>query len=160
MQKKENRSAFMKRFLIAVLCAGVMTGAWSAERQSSGVKWEKDIQSAQKSLKGAKQKHILLYFTAPGWCGPCRMLEKGPLATAEFAAVVRKNAAVKLDFSDRRKISKQQQKLLQEFKVEGFPTLIVLNANGQEKGRIVGYLPEKSFFAQLEELMSVKGKSK
>ena len=61
---------------------------------------------------------------------------------------------------NRRKISKQQQKLLQEFKVEGFPTLIVLNANGQEKGRIVGYLPEKSFFAQLEELMSVKGKSK
>lgn len=150
----------MKRFLIAALCAGLMTGAWSAERKSSRVKWENDIQSAQKNLKGAKRKFILLYFTAPGWCGPCRMLEKGPLATAKFAAIVRKNAAVKLDFSDRNKISEKQRKLLKEFEVQGFPSLIVLDVNGKEKGRIVGYLPEKRFFAKLDGLMSVKGKSK
>ncbi|MBQ9755181.1 MAG: thioredoxin family protein [Lentisphaeria bacterium] len=150
----------MKRFLIAVLCAGVMVGVWSAEKKSTGVKWENDILSAQKSLKGAKQKCILLYFTAPGWCGPCRMLEKGPLATAEFAAVVRKNAAVKVDFSDRNKITEGQRKLLREFEVQGFPTLIVLDANGKEKGRLVGYLPEKNFFAQLDGLMSGKGKNK
>ena len=143
----------MKKILIAVLCAGIIGSAWCAEKKNdTAVKWQKDVASAQKSLKGAK-KSILLFFTAPGWCGPCRMLESGPVASAEFAKIVKANAAVKADYSDRRNVSEANKALLREFKVEGFPTLIVLDSKGKEKGRIVGYRPEKLFFAELEKLL-------
>ena len=143
----------MKKILIAVLCAGLLATAWSAEKKSSSVKWESDVQTAQKTITGAKKKFIFLFFTAPAWCGPCRKLESGAIASAKFVKLAQKNAAVKVDFSDRAKVSEQGQKLLKDFGVRGFPTMIVLDANGKEKGRIVGYRPEKKFFAELKKLM-------
>lgn len=142
----------MKRSLIAVVCALLAVSLWSAPAKKASVKWLSDVSAAQKSLKNKKQS-ILLFFTAPGWCGPCRMLESGPVASAEFAKIVRENAAVKADYSDRRNVSEANKALLREFKVEGFPTLIVLDSKGKEKGRIVGYRPEKLFFAELEKLL-------
>ena len=71
----------------------------------------------------------------------------------EILEIVRENAAVKADYSDRRNVSEANKALLREFKVEGFPTLIVLDSKGKEKGRIVGYRPEKVFFAELEKLL-------
>ena len=97
---------------------------------------------------------MLLFFTAPGWCGPCRMLEAGPVASKEFADIVSKNAAVRLDFSDRRNIPEKSRAALTTFKVEGFPTLIVLDAAGKEKGRIVGYRPQKEFIREVGELVN------
>ncbi len=142
----------MKRSLIAVVCALLAVSLWSAPAKKASVKWLSDVPAAQKSLKNKKQS-ILLFFTAPGWCGPCRMLESGPVASAKFAKIVRENAAVKADYSDRRNVSEANKALLREFKVEGFPTLIVLDPQGKEKGRIVGYRPEKLFFAELEKLL-------
>ena len=81
------------------------------------------------------------------------MLENGAVASAKFAEIVKANAAVRADFSDRRNVSEKNKALLREFKVEGFPTLIVLDPQGKEKGRIVGYRPEKVFFAELEKLL-------
>ena len=139
----------MKRSLIAVVCALLAVSLWSAPAKKASVKWLSDVPAAQKSLKNKKQS-ILLFFTAPGWCGPCRMLESGPVASAEFAKIVRENAAVKADYSDRRNVSEANKALLREFKVEGFPTLIVLDSKGKEKGRIVGYRPEKLFLPNLK----------
>ena len=138
----------MKRSLIAVVCALLAVSLWSAPAKKASVKWLSDVPAAQKSLKNKKQS-ILLFFTAPGWCGPCRMLESGPVASAKFAKIVRENAAVKADYSDRRNVSEANKALLRE----GFPTLIVLDSKGKEKGRIVGYRPEKVFFAELEKLL-------
>lgn len=142
----------MKRFWTVVLCAGILCSVWGAEKKSANIKWESDVASAQQSLKG-KKKSILLFFTAPGWCGPCRKLERGPLASAEFARIAQKNAAVRVDFSDNKKVTPQMQALAKEFKINGFPTMVVLDANGKEKGRIVGYAPQKTFMNRLKKFV-------
>ena len=144
----------MKRSLTAFLCARLAASLWSAPvAKKENVKWMGDIAAAQKTLKNKKQS-VLLFFTAPGWCGPCRMLEAGPVASKEFADIVSKNAAVRLDFSDRRNIPEKSRAALTTFKVEGFPTLIVLDAAGKEKGRIVGYRPQKEFIREVGELIN------
>ena len=80
----------MKRFMIAVICAAfaVSLAAAPAQKQKTEkvkakqekIQWYADVESAQKELKGEK-KSILVFFTAPAWCGPCRNLEKGPISS-------------------------------------------------------------------------------
>ena len=144
----------MKRSLIAVVCALLAVSLWSAPAaKKSSVNWLSDVPAAQKSLKNKKQS-ILLFFTAPGWCGPCRMLEKGPVASKDFANIVKKNAAVRLDFSDRKNVPEAARAALKTYNVNGFPTMIVLDAEGKEKGRIVGNRPAKAFIKELKKLIA------
>ena len=143
----------MKRSLIAVVCALLAISLWSAPAaKKSSVNWLSDVPAAQKTLKNKKQS-LLLFFTAPGWCGPCRMLEKGPVGSKKFAAIARKNAAVRFDFSDRQNVPEAAQAALKAYNVSGFPTLVVLDADGKEKGRIVGNVPSKKFFEKLKTLV-------
>ena len=142
----------MKRSLIAVVCALLAVSLWSAPAKKASVKWLSDVPAAQKSLKNKKQS-ILLFFTAPGWCGPCRRLESGAVGSSKFAKIAKENAAVRLDFSDRKNVSEKAKAALSHYKVQGFPSLLVLDGEGKEKGRIVGALPEKKFFAELKKLL-------
>ena len=143
----------MKGLAAFLFCCMFVCSLWGTAVKGHGVKWFSDVQSAQKSLKGEK-KAVLLFFTAPGWCGPCRMLEAGPVASGEFAKLVNSSAvAVKMDYSNRNDISPQARKALELYKVEGFPSILVLDAKGKEKGRIVGNLPSKLFFEKLNELL-------
>lgn len=144
----------MKRLFIALLSCVFVASLWSAPVKKENVKWYSDVASAQKELKGAK-KSIVLFFTAPGWCGPCRMLEAGPVASPEFAELIKKSAvAVKMDFSNRNNISNQARAALQQYRIQGFPSMLVLDARGKEKGRIVGNLPSKEFFSELKALLN------
>ena len=61
-----------------------------------------------------------------------------------------------MDFSDRNKVTAAMNEAGRQFKLEGFPTLIVLDAAGKEKGRIVGFLPEKRYIADLNKLVNGK----
>ena len=142
----------MKKFLVLSVCAAFFCVLQGAPVKENGIKWLPDVKSAQKIL-GKEKKSILLFFTAPGWCGPCRALEKGPIASPEFAAIAKKNAAVKMDYSNRNAVSENARAALQKYKIEGFPSLLVLDVNGREKGRIVGNLPAGSFFAELKKLI-------
>ena len=142
----------MKHFLIVLCCAFVFTALSGAPVAKDKVKWGNDIAEAQKSIKGTKRS-VLLFFTAPGWCGPCRRLESGAVGSSKFAKIAKENAAVRLDFSDRKNVSEKAKAALSYYKVQGFPSLLVLDDEGKEKGRIVGALPEKEFFAELEKLL-------
>ena len=143
----------MKGLAAFFFCCMFVCSLWGTSVKGHGVKWFSDMESAQKSLKGEK-KAILLFFTAPGWCGPCRMLEAGPVASGEFAKLVNSSAAaVKMDYSNRADISDKARNALQTYKIEGFPTILVLDAKGREKGRIVGAREAKTFFEELKALL-------
>ena len=141
------------KHLLTVLCfAFLFTALSGAPAAKQNVKWGNDIAAAQKSVKGTK-KSILLFFTAPGWCGPCRRLESGAVGSSKFAKIAKENVAVRLDFSDRKNVPESAKAALKQYKVQGFPTLLVLDSEGKEKGRIVGAAPEKKFFAQLKKFL-------
>ena len=150
----------MKRFMIALLCAAFTASLLAAPAKekkavktaSAKIKWYASVEKARKALKGEK-KSILVFFTAPAWCGPCRSLEKGPIADEKFAEAVKKNIAVKYDFSNRGRVPETSKAALKKYNVSGFPTLLVLDADGKEKGRIVGNRPAGSFFSMLNDFL-------
>ncbi|MBK7095825.1 MAG: thioredoxin family protein [Saprospiraceae bacterium] len=100
------------------------------------------------SLVTAKKDHkpVLLLFTGSDWCPPCKMLEKNILASPEFEEYANKNLVlVKADFPRRpeNQLSEKQRShndnLNRKFGIRGFPTVLILDYEGNELNRVVGY---------------------
>ncbi len=120
--------------------------------------WLTDFEKAKEQARKEK-KLILMDFTGSDWCPPCIALHKNVLGKKEFMDYAKDNLVlVMLDFPENKPQSKEQRRLNQElsehFKVEGFPTVIVLDANEKELKREVGYsgADVKTYIAKLKAL--------
>lgn len=105
-------------------------------------KWETDMEVAKKRAKDEK-KEILVDFTGSDWCGWCIKLKKEVFDKPEFQEYAKKHLVMlELDFPRKKELpakeKEQNEKLSQEFQVEGFPTILLLKASGKEIGR-TGY---------------------
>ena len=122
--------------------------------------WSEDFAKTTAQAKTDK-KLVLLDFTGPGWCGWCMKLDKEVFSTPEFQDYAKKNLAlVELAFTSggepmSKEFAKQHEKLSVKYKIQGFPTIVVLNSEGEKVGEL-GYMDgPKPFIAELEKL---KGK--
>lgn len=125
----------MKTLLLCLLCATVPLIASDL--------WSTDYQASIAQAASAK-KPILLEFTGSDWCPPCMKQNKDVFEQAGFEAYAKdKLVLVKLDFPRRKELSPEikesNQKLAAQYQVQGFPTIILLSADGKELAREVGY---------------------
>ncbi len=105
-------------------------------------KWETDFEIAKKRAKD-EHKTILADFTGSDWCGWCIKLKKEVFDQPEFQEYAKKHfVMLELDFPRKKELppkeKEQNDKLSEEFKVDGFPTVLLLNARGKEISR-TGY---------------------
>ena len=129
----------MKKILIALLAATVFWQTHAAEAI-----WLTDLPKAQAQAK-AENKIVLLDFTGSDWCGWCIKFKKDVLDTPEFAKYAKANLVlVELDFPNKKaqsdELKKTNKELQKKYEVRGFPTFLMLGADGKELGRQVGYL--------------------
>lgn len=121
-------------------------------------KWETDMEVAKKRAK-EENKKILVDFTGSDWCGWCIKLKKEVFDKPEFQEYAQKNLVMlELDFPRKKELpakeKEQNDKLSEEYQVEGFPTILVINARGKELAR-TGYVeggPAK-YVEHLKELL-------
>jgi protein disulfide-isomerase len=104
--------------------------------------WITDYDSALAQARD-QDRHVFLFFTGSDWCGWCMKLNKEILSTPEFVKYAGDNLVlVELDFPRRKQLSPtlvaQNRKLAQRFHIEGYPTVIVLNKEGNPVGEL-GY---------------------
>jgi thioredoxin-related protein len=142
----------MKKLLLFALFALAVAQAKAAE-----LNWMTDLPAAQAKAK-AEKKRILMNFTGSDWCGWCIRLKREVFDTPKFAAYAQKNLVlVEVDFPNKKKqnaaLKKANQALQDKYKVEGYPTLIVLDGNGKKLGQL-GYVEggPAPFLAELEKL--------
>jgi thioredoxin-related protein len=92
-----------------------------------------------------ENKVILLDFTGSDWCPPCKRLKAEVFDTPQFDEFARKKLVLlEVDFPrDKSKLNAATQaenaKLKQRFGVNSYPTVILLDQNSQELGRMKGY---------------------
>ena len=118
--------------------------------------WRFDFPGALQQAR-KENKLVLLDFTGSDWCGWCIKFEHDVLATPQFATYAnRKLQLVRLDFPHHtpqpETLQRANAALYHRFGVDGFPTFVLVNADGKELGRQVGYLnggPD-AFIAELE----------
>lgn len=101
---------------------------------------------------------MLLDFTGSDWCGWCKRLNAEVFSKPEFQQYAAKNLVlIELDFPRSKpqtdSLKKQNMQLASQYQIEGFPTVIVLNAEGKKVGEL-GYMEggPDAFIAALEKL--------
>jgi protein disulfide-isomerase len=124
----------------------------------AGAGWLSDYKTAQQAAK-AGNKFLLIDFTGSDWCGWCKKLDKEILSQSEFKDYARANLVLlEVDFPRAKpqnaELRKQNQELAQQYQVGGFPTIVVLNGDGQKLWQYDGYFADgtAAFIAQLEKL--------
>ena len=98
--------------------------------------WMTNYDDALKKAK-AENKTVMLDFSGSDWCGWCKRLEKEVFSQKAFKDYAKDNlVTVVLDFPREKKISdaekKQNMALMKKYKVRGFPTIILLNSDGEK----------------------------
>jgi thioredoxin-related protein len=145
----------VKQLILAAALALGLSSAFSARANSE---WLTDYKKAQQEAK-TNNKLLLLNFTGSDWCGYCIQLDRAILSKPQFKDYASKNLVlVEVDFP-RRKMQSADMKmqnatLAQHYQIEGFPTIVVLNGEGEKVWRYDGFFaggPE-AFIAELERL--------
>jgi protein disulfide-isomerase len=137
--------------------------AFAVSGFAAQAKWLTDYDAA---LAQAKQenKRVLIDFTGSDWCGWCIKFDEEVYSQSKFINYARdKYVLLKLDYPKNKKQSDAEkaanQKWKSQYRVGGFPTTVILNSEGREIGRFVGYQEggPKAFIGQLEKLEPSSG---
>ena len=129
--------------------------------------WTMDFDAAL-ALAAETGLPLFLNFTGSDWCGWCRLMDKQVFSTGAWKAWARENLVlVWIDFPQDKQLvpeafRRRNDVLLREFGVGGFPTYILLDADGKTRlgqtGAERNVTPE-TFIATLENLLLVTDKS-
>ncbi|MCX6874295.1 MAG: thioredoxin family protein [Verrucomicrobia bacterium] len=147
-----------------LLHAGLLALVTLATAAAGGEGWTSDFEAAKKQAL-AEKKDLLLDFTGSDWCGWCIKLNKEVFQEAAFKTGVKDTLVlVELDFpKDSSKLTAdtkaQNEKLRDQFKINGYPSLLLCDAGGKAYAK-TGYQaggPEK-YVQHLTELMAVRTK--
>jgi thiol-disulfide isomerase/thioredoxin len=157
LKRAENKAKFSEQARQKpVAKAPDMTRQPADAPSTSAAVWRTDYPGALKQAK-SEGKLVLVDFTGSDWCGWCIKFDKDVLSTSKFANyAAKKLQLVKLDFphhaSQPEELKRANAALSKQFKVDGFPTFVLVNGEGRELWRQVGYLkggPE-AFIVELE----------
>jgi protein disulfide-isomerase len=140
----------MKKLVMGIVAATLVLSASAGE-------WLTDVPQAQTQAKKSN-KLVLMDFTGSDWCPWCIKLRKEVFDTQEFKTYADKNLVlVEVDFPRKKAQSAELKKanaaLERKYGIQGYPTVIVLNADGKKVGEL-GYQPggPKPFLAALDKL--------
>ncbi|WP_395737660.1 thioredoxin family protein [Prosthecobacter sp.] len=131
----------MKTWLLSAFSLFMVATSLSAKTG-----WDDDY---EKSLAKAKEskKMVLLDFTGSDWCGYCMKLDAEVFSKPAFKKFAKANLIlVELDFPHNtplpKKTEAQNKELGRKYNVNGYPTIVLLDSEGKEAARFVGYDPE------------------
>ncbi len=123
-----------KSFTVAAVAAFVMP-AFAAD-------WMTDLEAA-KAKAAAEGKAVLVDFTGSDWCGWCIRLKRDVFDKPAFAEYAKdKFVLMEVDVPNNPKFDRallqRNRELCEQFKVPGFPTIMVLTPEGETVGGFVG----------------------
>jgi thioredoxin-related protein len=132
--------------LILSLLSGLqlMTERANAQKADS-LTWYTDVMKANEA-SNATGKPIFALFTGSDWCIWCKKLQQNVFSKAEFIEWAKKNVVLlELDYPRYKQLSpelkSQNQQLLQQFKVQGFPTVWIFFLKKDETAKQISITP-------------------
>lgn len=140
----------LRRLMIAGLLAGALVGCGRAGGRAAGgaatvIPWEKDLAGAL-ARAGSENKLVMVDFYTD-WCRWCDVMDEKTFADGAVQAELRRMVVVKLD------AERDGRDAARRYGVEGFPTMVFLDATGREVGRIPGFLPPEPFLEELGDIL-------
>jgi len=92
----------------------------------------------------AHNKPVVIDFFAE-WCPVCHELDSTLFSLPQIQAKLSQVVALRMDATDQN--DPQVQAILQQYEIEGLPTIIFLDSHGQEvnNSRIIGFVTPSDF---------------
>lgn len=124
------------------VAAIVLLGLSAWALPAAEVTWLTDLPKAQEQARREK-KMVLLSFSGSDWCHWSKQLKAEVLETPEFTTFARQNLVLmEVDFPNRKKQSSALKMANEAIKKQyadgdGFPTLVVLKAEGRNGWKVV-----------------------
>lgn len=112
--------------------------------------WETDVEAAI-ALAKKENKAVMLEFTGSDWCPPCIMMAKKVFSKEEFVKAASEDyVLVHLDFpKGDKELAEKNKPLLEQYEISGFPTVVLLDAEGEEFNRFpASKYPEIKLFLE------------
>lgn len=137
----------MKRSIVTALVLGAAIAAYAA-----GISWAKGYGAAKSQARSTHKLIMIDFYT--GWCGWCKKLDSDTYPAAEVVKQSKKFISIKLDAEK----DADGIRLAKKFSVDGFPTILFIDANEKLAYKIVGYEPPKDFAAEMVKASKAKAK--
>jgi thiol:disulfide interchange protein len=132
----------MKTFVTLMLAASSLM---SLTATAGEVRWETSLPAAQ--ARAQKEGKPIFMDVWTDWCGWCTKLRTSTFPTPEAQAALAGVVPLSLRTQDLQGKSTDEFGVQAKYKVEAYPMLIMLNADGTERARNAGYLPPTQFAA-------------
>ena len=110
------------------------------EKTSTPAGWTDDFEAA-KAQATKEGKLLLVDFSGSDWCGACKKLDKEVFSNPEFMkAALTEYVFVMIDSPDDKsllseKAKEQNPKLCEKYNIHAFPTVLMMDADGNVLGR-------------------------
>ncbi len=140
--------------VFAMSGAAMVSSAFSKEPEG----WTADLAKALEQAKKEK-KAVLVEFTGSDWCPPCKMMRKEVFSKKEFTEAASKNyILVEVDFpraEDQKEILEKSKPFAEKYKIDAFPTVVLLDSEGKEFNRFIAseFPKPDAFLKHLDEAL-------
>lgn len=132
----------------AVLALSVITACSTAVEESRAfahLSFDDALAAAKKDNKVV----MVDFFTT--WCPPCKKLDQVTWQDPRVIAWLgEKSVALKID-------AEKETALAARFGVNAYPTMVFVEPDGREIGRVMGYLPPAQFLDQAAKVIAKRG---
>ncbi len=133
---------------MAAAAADPQTPVTAQQSSTTGLTWLTDLPSAQARAR-AEKKSVLLFFHGSDWCPACVEMQRQVFDSPAFAQYARRALVlVDVDFPNKHKQDEELRRANAALKArfnlspapdEGFPTIVLLNDDGQTVFQETGY---------------------
>ena len=111
----------------------------SCENSYAEIKWEKNLATAIKKAKSRNLPIMIDIYT--DWCSWCEELDKNTYANKEVIETAKKMVSVKLN----PETSEEGEEIARKYGVQGYPTILFINADGFVLENVGGYVEGEKF---------------
>lgn len=126
-----------KLLMILPLMLALFTG-YAGDKKTAGTGIQFQELSLKDAMAKAKKEHKLIFVDVyTTWCGPCKMLKKNTFPDQKLGDYYNKNfISIAADAEKGEWIEFAEKNA-----VQGYPTMMILDADGKVIDRTMGYMP-------------------
>ncbi len=133
--------------LFRLFAAGIILSLVQSAATASAVPWLHNFQKAEVVANREHKLVMLDFYTS--WCGWCKVMDAKVYPQAATQKAMMQVVPLRLD-AEHNGLAQAKK-----YDVQAFPTVVFLDGNGNEYGRVQGYLPTPQFVSQIQQITSL-----
>jgi thiol:disulfide interchange protein DsbD len=147
-QSGKGKTGFMATKYATGVLAIALSVVFYMNLQKEGLSWEPYSEEKLESAV-ADNRPVMIDFYAD-WCIPCLELERMTFTDTEVMNAADDMMRLKVDLTNFD--SPESEALRQEFNIAGVPTIVFINAEGEEviDARVIGFLKPQAFLERMQ----------